>query len=104
MAIGDEKSVEVAPEDGYGEADPNAYQMVSSDMFPADLKLAEGMGLRLRDENGSSVEAYVADIGPEGILLDFNHPLAGETLFFQVKIANLRPGTSEELAHGHVHE
>lgn len=103
MAIGEEKEVEVAPEDGYGEEDPEAYQMVSPDIFPADLELAEGMGLRLRDEIGQAMEAYVADIGPEGILLDFNHPLAGETLYFQVKIAGLRPGTSEEVAHGHVH-
>jgi FKBP-type peptidyl-prolyl cis-trans isomerase SlyD len=103
MAIGEEKDVEVDPVDGYGETDPDAYQMVSPDLFPADMELSEGMGLRMRDESGDPLEAFVADIGPEGILLDFNHPLAGETLFFHVKIAGLRQGTSEEVAHGHVH-
>lgn len=103
MIIGEEKEVEVAPEDGYGENDPDAYQMVSPDLFPPDLELAEGMGLRLKDETGQAMDAYIAEIGPEGILLDFNHPLAGETLFFQVKIAGLRPATREEVAHGHVH-
>lgn len=103
MTVGEEKDVEVAPADAYGETDPDAYQMVPNDTFPADIELSEGMGLRMRDEEGDPVEAYVADIRPEGVLLDFNHPLAGKTLFFQVKIAGLRPGTREELAHGHVH-
>jgi FKBP-type peptidyl-prolyl cis-trans isomerase SlyD len=103
MRVGEEKDVEVAPEDGYGESDPDAYQTVPHDLFPADVELSEGMGLRMRDESGQPLEAYVADISPDGVLLDFNHPLAGETLYFHVKIADLRPGTSEELDHGHVH-
>lgn len=104
MAVGEEKDVEVGPADGYGETDSEAFQVVPRDVFPADMELTEGMGLRMRDETGEPVEAYIADIRPEGIVLDFNHPLAGETLFFHVKIAGLRPGTSEELAHGHVHD
>jgi FKBP-type peptidyl-prolyl cis-trans isomerase SlyD len=103
MREGEEKDVEVAPAEGYGETDPDAYEMVSRDLFPVDMVLKEGMGLRLRDESGQPLEAYVADIRTEGVLLDFNHPLAGETLFFHVKIAGLRPGTSEEVAHGHTH-
>ena len=43
-------------------------------------------------------------VRPEDVVLDFNHPLAGETLYFHVKIATLRPPTSEELTHGHVHD
>lgn len=103
MEVGEEKDVEVMPEDGYGETDPEAYQMVPHDLFPTDMELSEGMGLRMRDEAGQPLEAYVAEVNPDGVLLDFNHPLAGETLFFHVKIADLRRGTSEELAHGHVH-
>ena len=103
MGVGEEKDVEVAPEDGYGETDPEAYQMVPHDLFPSDIELSEGMGLRMRDDAGQPLEAYVAEVTPDGVLLDFNHPLAGETLYFHVKIAGLRQGTSEELAHGHVH-
>ena len=40
---------------------------------------------------------------PDIIVLDFNHPLAGETLHFQVKVIDLRPATAEELDHGHIH-
>jgi FKBP-type peptidyl-prolyl cis-trans isomerase SlyD len=103
MTIGDKKSVKVAPADGYGEADPNAMEMVSQDVFPSDLKLKVGMRLNMRDPSGNVFAAYVASIGPNGVLLDFNHPLAGEELHFDVKIASLRPASPEELAHGHAH-
>ena len=104
MAVGDEKDVVVAPADGYGEDDPDAFELVDRDVFPPDLNLNPGMGLRMRDGSGQALVAYVAEVRPEGVVLDFNHPLAGETLHFRVKIAGLRSATSEELAHGHAHE
>jgi FKBP-type peptidyl-prolyl cis-trans isomerase SlyD len=103
MSLGDEKSVEVLPADGYGETDANAYQLMPLDAFPADMTVEPGMGLELRDVSGQVLQAYVADVRPDGILLDFNHPLAGKTLHFDIKIAGLRRATDEELAHGHVH-
>ena len=104
MAVGDEKDVELAPGEGYGDRNPDAVEVVPPDAFPADLELTEGMGLQLRDPSGREVLAYVAEIRPDGVVLDLNHPLAGETLFFAVKIANLRTATDEELDHGHAHE
>jgi FKBP-type peptidyl-prolyl cis-trans isomerase SlyD len=104
MAVDDQKEVVVAPADGYGEEDPGAFELVARDVFPADLDLKPGAGLRMRDESGRAMVAYVAEVRPDGVLLDFNHPLAGETLYFQVKIAALRPATGEELDHGHAHD
>ncbi len=104
MAVGDEKEVVVAPADGYGEHDTDAFEVVERDVFPPDLDLKPGMGLRMRDSSGEALVAYVAEIRPEDVVLDFNHPLAGETLYFSVKIADLRSATKEELAHGHVHD
>jgi FKBP-type peptidyl-prolyl cis-trans isomerase SlyD len=103
LAVGDEKEVEVAPAEGYGNRNPDAYETVPRDAFPADITLTEGLGLHLRDESGREVVAYIAEIRPSDVLLDLNHPLAGETLLFEVKIADLRPATSEELTHGHAH-
>lgn len=104
MTVGEEKAVAVTPADGYGEVDEEEMQLVPHDAFPEDLKLSEGMALQVRDaDTGRPMEAYVAEIRQDGVLLDFNHPLAGETLHFQVKIAGLRAATSEELTHGHVH-
>lgn len=104
MAVGDAKSVVVAPADGYGEADPDAFETVPYDVFPPELELAEGMRLNMRDQEGQVFTAFVEELGSDGVVLDFNHPLAGETLHFDVKIASLRPATQEELAHGHAHE
>lgn len=105
MRVGDEKEVTVEPENAYGEYDDDAFQSVPRSMFPDDLALADGMGLRLVDqETGRPVEAYIAEVGDDEVLLDFNHPLAGETLRFQVKVVGVREATQEELAHGHVHD
>jgi FKBP-type peptidyl-prolyl cis-trans isomerase SlyD len=104
MAVGDNKEVVVAAAEGYGEVDPEAFQAVPRTIFPEDLELVEGMGLRMNDQDsGQLIETYVAEVGPTEVLLDFNHPLAGEELIFEVEIAALRSATAEELAHGHVH-
>lgn len=104
MSVGEEKDVIVEPAEAYGEHDEEAYQVVPRTMFPDDVDLEEGMGLRLRDQtSGEPVEAFIAGLRPDSVMLDFNHPLAGETLYFHVEIADLRPASGEELDHGHVH-
>jgi FKBP-type peptidyl-prolyl cis-trans isomerase SlyD len=100
MSIGDEKDVVVAPAEGYGERDPDALQAVSRDIFPPDVTLEPEIAFRMHDDQGRMFVAYVADVQPEDILLDFNHPLAGETLYFHVKISALRAATAEDLGPG----
>lgn len=104
MTIGEEKHVVVEPAKGYGEYDPEDVDTMPRDAFPADLRLAKGVRLALRDsDTGEQFEATVTEVRPENVALDFNHPLAGRTLYFDVKVAGLRQATDEELAHGHVH-
>jgi FKBP-type peptidyl-prolyl cis-trans isomerase SlyD len=98
MSVGDEKDVVVAAADGYGERDSDAVELVPRATFPAELALTQGMKLNMRDQVGRMHKAHVSDIRADGVLLDFNHPLAGETLYFRVKIAALRAATPEELA------
>ena len=100
MAVGDEKDVVVAPADGYGVLDPDAFHVLPRDAFPSDMELKPGMGLRMRDPMGRTVVAYVDEVLTEGVKLDFNHPLAGETLHFSTKIVALRPATDDELSPG----
>jgi FKBP-type peptidyl-prolyl cis-trans isomerase SlyD len=104
MALGEEKDVVVAPAEGYGAHDPNAFQVVPRNAFPPDLDLEVGRTLHMRDSDTQQVfQTVVREIRADGVVLDFNHPLAGETLHFHVQIAGLRAATSEELEHGHVH-
>ncbi len=103
MAVGDEKDVTVAPADGYGEMDPAGLQFFPASAFPPGMELSVGMALQAQDNSGHVYTVYVEDVRQDGVVLNFNHPLAGETLHFQTRIAGLRPATDEELAHGHVH-
>jgi FKBP-type peptidyl-prolyl cis-trans isomerase SlyD len=105
MGVGEEKAVIVDPAEGYGEYNEDDMQVMPRSAFPADMELEIGTGLRLRDQDTDEVyTVYIAEVDGENVVLDFNHPLAGETLHFQVKVTGLRPATAEELAHGHVHE
>ncbi|HDQ72431.1 MAG TPA: peptidylprolyl isomerase [Chloroflexi bacterium] len=98
MALGEEKNVEVAPAEGYGVHNPDATQVVAHDMFPEDVDLEPGMGFRMQDQQGRSLLAFVDEIREDEVVLDFNHPLAGETLHFHVQVAGLRKATEQELA------
>ena len=104
LTTGDEKNVVVQPEHGYGERNPESIAEYPRNAFPDTVKLEVGEPIGMRDsESGEAYQAYVSEVRPETIVLDFNHPLAGEILFFKIKIAGLREPTGEELSHGHVH-
>lgn len=104
LKVGDARKVSVSPGDAYGDVDPDAYELVPYDAFPEDVDLEEGMGLRMVDNStGQQMEAYISELRDDGALLDMNHPLAGETLHFDVEIVGLRRATSDEIAHGHAH-
>ena len=104
MQIGDSKDVVVAPADGYGEFDDEAFMDVPRSEFPSDMELEEGVELSVTDEDGKNQYARIESMTDESVRLDFNHPLAGAELHFNVKVIALREPTKEELDHGHVHE
>ena len=104
MTVGEEKDVVVTPDFAYGEYDPEATELLPLDLFGDEADLEPGMELELYDEEADEdVVAFVSEIQPDGVLVDFNHPLAGETLRFHVKVLGARPAKPEELAHGHAH-
>ena len=91
MRVGDEKQLVIEAEDGYGEYDPEAVEVVPRDMFPEDVDLTEGTPLELVDEeNDEVIEGTISEIRQDGVVIDLNHPLAGETLYFHVRIMALR--------------
>ncbi len=104
MAVGEKKEVLLEPAQGYGDRQSERVVEVSRAEFPPDFDLAVGNPVAVGDrETGEEFLAYITQIHPETVVLDFNHPLAGETLEFAVKIVGLRDASEEELAHGHVH-
>ena len=104
MKIGESKDVLVLPTDGYGEFDEDAFMEVPRSEFPSDMELEEGLELNITDEDGQNQLAFVESFNDETVRLDFNHPLAGAELQFNVKVIGLRDATKEELDHGHAHE
>jgi FKBP-type peptidyl-prolyl cis-trans isomerase SlyD len=104
MKIGESKDVLVMPVDGYGEFDEEAFVEVPRSEFPSDMELEEGLELGVSDEDGQNQVAFVESFNNEIVRLDFNHPLAGAELQFNVKVVGLREPTKEELKHGHVHD
>jgi len=103
MKVGDSKDVVVAPADGYGEYDEEAYLDVPKGQFPKDMPVEEGLELTVRDDSGEGRYARIESVEGETVRLNFNHPLAGDELHFNVKVVNLREPTNDELDHGHVH-
>src|SRR5574341_222056 len=104
LKVGDSKALIVEPADGYGEYDPEDMEEVPTSDLPDDFKPEVGMILHVSDEEENHHMAIITEVKPESIMLDFNHPMAGKRLHFDVTIAGLRAATSEELAHGHVHD
>ena len=103
LSIGDQKEFTVAPEDGYGEVDPDAIAKIPKAEFPTEIPLQPGVELRLKDEQGDELEAQIVAVEDEIVRLNFNHPLSGKELLFAVHILDIRNATPEERDHGHVH-
>ena len=99
---GDRLQVTIAPADAYGEYDEALVQRVPRSAVQGVKDLQEGMQLHARTDEGVQT-LVVTQVDKDSVTLDGNHPLAGQTLHFDVEIAEVRKATEEELAHGHVH-
>lgn len=103
MEVGDQKTVVIQPEDAYGEYDPESLQDAKKEEFSEEVPLDVGTFLDLADDEGDILSAQVIAAEEDTVTLDFNHPLAGKTLTFEITVTDLRPASEEELEHGHVH-
>lgn len=101
-AVGETCRVKLAPEDGFGDYDAELVHIESRDKFPGEVQVGmqfEGSG----EESGDQIVYTVTDVAEGKIVVDGNHPLAGQTLHFECTVAGVRAASSEELSHGHVH-
>jgi FKBP-type peptidyl-prolyl cis-trans isomerase SlyD len=91
MEINEEKSFSVRPEEGYGPLDPNAFKEVPKTEIPAEA-LIVGTPLSARGPEGDDAIIHVREVKQKTVVLDFNHPLAGKTLNFDVKVLAIQSG------------
>lgn len=89
MKLGEKKTIEIAPEDAYGVKSDEAIISFPKINVPAEMKLEVGMTLTLSDQNGQPFPVVVAEIKEDVIILDANHFLAGETLFFDIELVEI---------------
>lgn len=104
LEVGATKTVEVGPADAYGEHDATKVETLPRGAFERVQNLEVGMLLQAQDPQGQTFTVRVMDIREDTVVIDANHPLAGETLTFEIEVLDIRDATSEELTHGHIHE
>lgn len=101
-ASGDVFNATVSPADGYGEKNPDRVQRVPVKHLTYRGKLSPGDVVQLSTTDGMRA-VTVVKAGRHTADIDTNHPLAGQTLVFDIEVIETRPANAEELAHGHVH-
>jgi FKBP-type peptidyl-prolyl cis-trans isomerase SlyD len=105
---GDDFGFHLASEEAYGNQSDEAIIELEKSIFEIDGKVDEemvavGKMLHMQDQNGNPLEGKILAIKGEKVIMDFNHPLAGENLYFSGKILDVRDSSKEEQDHGHVH-
>lgn len=93
----------VPAEKAYGPHDPEGVQVVPLSAFPEDAEVVPGAQFYAQDMEGNPMPLTVVAVEGEEVTVDFNHPLAGKDLDFQVEVVKVREATPEELLHGHAH-
>jgi FKBP-type peptidyl-prolyl cis-trans isomerase SlyD len=95
LVVGDKKSFELHPEDAYGARDPKAEVEFERTEFPEDI--AEGDRYEVERDDGTPLVLQVLSVSEEGVLVDLNHPLAGQRVRFEVEVLEARAATEDEL-------
>jgi FKBP-type peptidyl-prolyl cis-trans isomerase SlyD len=101
-SVGDQCEVRLEPEDAFGDYDAEMVHVEPRDKFPENV--AVGMQFEGQSEGAGEAVIYtVTDIAEDKVVVDGNHPLAGQTLHFSCTVTEVRAATAEEITHGHVH-
>ncbi|MEJ2594777.1 MAG: FKBP-type peptidyl-prolyl cis-trans isomerase [bacterium] len=108
LVPGDEFGFHLTSDEAYGQSSGEAIIEVDKSIFEIDGKIDEdilslGNTVAMQDGDGNPINGIVMDIREKTVLMDFNHPLAGQDLYFSGTILEVRDATEEEVSHGHVH-
>ena len=108
LKTGDAFEFTLVSADAYGEMDQDAIIDLEKSIFMIDGKtddelLAIGNIIPMRDDQGHTLQGTVVSVTDDLVRMDFNHPMAGNTLHFTGKVIDVREASAEELSHGHAH-
>ncbi len=95
MTVGEKKTVNLSADDAYGSHNPEAIQTLERSVFPEDVTLEEGAHVIGQNELGQKIVAKVLTLSDTEAVLDFNHPLAGKSLNFDVEIVSINEALSK---------
>ncbi len=93
----------IEPAQAYGEFSKELIQVISKSMFAGVESIEVGMSFVAQGEGGVQRQVRVVEVEGDDVTIDANHPLAGQTLHFDVNVIDVREATAQELEHGHVH-
>lgn len=101
-------SFAISAAEAYGEKNDEAIVELEKKLFEIDGKIDEnlltvGNAITMQDQDGNPIEGRVLKINDDTVVMDFNHPLAGQDIHFSGKLIDVREATPEELEHNHVH-
>jgi FKBP-type peptidyl-prolyl cis-trans isomerase 2 len=89
MEVGETKTVSVACENAYGPVQPGMRQSVPRDNVPKEISLELGMQLQMQSSEGQVLPVTVVELTEEEVMLDANHPLAGQDLNFDIELVSI---------------
>ena len=93
---GDKKAFTLEANDAFGEPTPNNMHYMDRSRFGSDLSIEEGMILAFAQPDGSEIPGIIRSVAGDSVTVDFNHPLAGQTVVFDVEIVDVKSGASAQ--------
>ena len=103
--IGDEFSISLEPEDAFGDYDENLLRVEPREVFPKNVQVGmQFEGVPQGEDDDRWVIYTVTDIADHQVVVDGNHPLAGQRLLFKCTVSDIRTATNDEVTHGHAHD
>ena len=102
-AEGETLRLRLEPDDAFGEYDAELVRVEPRDLFPPNIAIGMQFEGAPEDDDDEMLVYTVTEIAEDKVVVDGNHPLAGIALVFDCTIAEVRPATADEIAHGHIH-
>jgi FKBP-type peptidyl-prolyl cis-trans isomerase 2 len=90
MKVGEKKSFQVSPEEAYGPENPKAFQDIPKKQLPPNITPKKGMTLSTQSKDGQRINVRVHEVKKDVVVMNFNHPLAGKTLHFDIEVVEIQ--------------